>query len=82
MARPAPRAVPRNASRRRSTVLQLGIGFLMQGAWDWVHHDDHGPTHVRMWWPPFCVAADVVIGLPLWSVGRCKRGDDPPPSRR
>jgi hypothetical protein len=31
----------------------------------WVHHNDHGPTHVRTWYPPFCVVADVVIGLPL-----------------
>ena len=52
MARSAPRAVPRNVSRRRSTVVLLGIGFLMQGAWHGVHHDDHGPTHVRMWFRP------------------------------
>jgi hypothetical protein len=47
-----------------STVL-LGVGFLVHGGWDWVHHDDQGPTHVRTWYPPFCVVADVVIGLPL-----------------
>lgn len=47
-----------------STVL-LGIGFLAHGAWDWIHHDDHGPTHVRTWYPPFCVAVDIVMGLPL-----------------
>jgi hypothetical protein len=47
-----------------STVL-LGVGFLAHGAWDWLHHDDHGPTHVRAWYPPFCVVADVVIGVPL-----------------
>jgi hypothetical protein len=27
--------------------------------------DDHGPTHVRTWYPPFCVVVDVIIGLPL-----------------
>lgn len=43
----------------------LGAGFLAHGAWDFVHHDGHGPTHVREWYPPFCVVADVVIGLPL-----------------
>jgi hypothetical protein len=48
----------------RSTLL-LGLGFIAHGAWDWVHHDDHGPTHVRTWYPPFCVTVDVVIGLPL-----------------
>ena len=47
------------------STLLLGIGFLAHGAWDWVHHDDHGPTHVRTWYPPFCVVVDVVIGLPL-----------------
>ena len=47
------------------STLVLGIGFLAHGAWDWVHHDDHGPTHVRTWYPPFCVVTDVVIGLPL-----------------
>jgi hypothetical protein len=47
------------------STLLLGIGYLAHGAWDWVHHDDHGPTHVRPWYPPFCVVVDVVIGLPL-----------------
>ena len=47
------------------STLLLGIGFLAHGGWDWVHHDDHGPTHVRTWYPPFCVVVDVVIGLPL-----------------
>ena len=47
-----------------STAL-LGVGFLAHGGWDWLHHNDHGPTHVRTWYPPFCVVADVVIGLPL-----------------
>ena len=48
----------------QSTLL-LGIGFLAHGGWDWVHHNDHGPTHVRTWYPPFCVVVDVVIGVPL-----------------
>jgi hypothetical protein len=47
-----------------STVL-LGAGYLAHGAWDWLHHNDHGPTHVRTWYPPWCVAVDVVIGVPL-----------------
>ena len=29
------------------------------------NYNDQGPTHVRTWYPPFCVVADVVIGLPL-----------------
>jgi hypothetical protein len=48
----------------QSTAL-LGAGYVAHGAWDWLHHDDHGPTHVRTWYPPFCVAVDVVIGVPL-----------------
>jgi hypothetical protein len=47
------------------STLLLGLGYLAHGAWDWLHHDDHGPTHVRRWYPPFCVVADVVIGVPL-----------------
>jgi hypothetical protein len=46
-------------------VLLLGAGSLAHGGWDWVHHDGRGPTHVRSWYPPFCVVADVAIGLPL-----------------
>jgi hypothetical protein len=43
----------------------LGLGFIAHGAWDWVHHDGHGPTRVRTWYPPFCVVVDVVTGVPL-----------------
>jgi hypothetical protein len=52
------------AAYHQSTVL-LGLGFIAHGAWDWVHHDGHGPTHVRSWYPPFCVTVDVVTGVPL-----------------
>ena len=47
-----------------SAVL-LGLGFIAHGGWDWLHHDHHGPTPVRTGYPPFCVVADVVIGVPL-----------------
>ena len=47
------------------SALLLGVGYLAHGGWDWLHHDDHGPTHVRTWCPPFCVVVDVVIGVPL-----------------
>jgi hypothetical protein len=47
------------------SALLLGVGFLAHGAWDWVHHDGHGPTHVRTWYPPFCVVVDVVTGVPV-----------------
>ncbi len=52
------------AAYHQSTVL-LGLGFLAHGAWDWVHHDGHGPTRVRTWYPPFCVTVDVVTAVPL-----------------
>ena len=45
----------------------LGIGFLAHGAWDWLHHDGHGPTEVRTWYPPFCAVADVVLAVPLFA---------------
>jgi hypothetical protein len=47
-----------------SNVL-LGLGFLAHAGWDWIHHDGHGPTRVRSWYPPFCVVADVVIAVPV-----------------
>jgi hypothetical protein len=43
----------------------LGAGFLAHGVWDAIHHEGHGPTRVRTWYPPFCAVADVVIGIPL-----------------
>jgi hypothetical protein len=45
--------------------LVLGLGFIAHGAWDWLHHNNRGPTRVRTWYPPFCVVADIVIGVPL-----------------
>ena len=51
-------------AREESHVL-LGIGFLAHAAWDWWHHDGHGPTRVRTWYPPFCAVADVIIGVPV-----------------
>jgi hypothetical protein len=43
----------------------LGAGYIAHAGWDWLHHDHHGPTYVRTWYPPFCVVADLVIGVPL-----------------
>jgi hypothetical protein len=50
---------------REESELLLGLGFLAHAGWDWLHHDGHGPTAVRSWYPPFCVVADVVIAIPL-----------------
>ena len=52
------------AVQLESTAL-VGVGFLAHAAWDAVHHEGHGPTRVRTWYPPFCVMADLVIALPL-----------------
>jgi hypothetical protein len=45
--------------------LLVGLGFLAHAGWDWIHHDGHGPTRVRSWYPPFCVVADLVIAVPV-----------------
>jgi hypothetical protein len=50
---------------QHDSELLLGLGFVAHAAWDWLHHDGHGPTHVRTWYPPFCVVADLVIAVPL-----------------
>jgi hypothetical protein len=50
---------------QQGSDLLLGLGFLAHAGWDWIHHDGHGPTRVRTWYPPFCVVADVVIAVPV-----------------
>jgi hypothetical protein len=49
----------------RESDLLLGIGFIAHAVWDAIHHEGHGPTEVRSWYPPFCAVADLVIGLPI-----------------
>ena len=43
----------------------IGAGWIAHGFWDAIHHEHHGPTEVRTWYPPFCAAADLAIGIPL-----------------
>jgi uncharacterized protein DUF6010 len=50
---------------QHDSALLLGIGFVGHAAWDSLHHEHHGPTEVRTWYPPFCAVADLVIGLPV-----------------
>jgi hypothetical protein len=50
---------------QQESDLLLGLGFLAHAGWDWIHHEGHGPTRVRTWYPPFCVVADVVIAVPI-----------------
>jgi hypothetical protein len=47
--------------------LLLGLGFLAHGGWDALHHEGHGWTKVRTYWPPFCAVADVLIGAAILS---------------
>jgi hypothetical protein len=43
----------------------IGAGWLAHGFWDALHHEHHGPTEVKTWYPPFCATADLVVGIPL-----------------
>ena len=43
----------------------IGAGWVAHGFWDAIHHEGHGPTEVKTWYPPFCATADFVIGIPL-----------------
>jgi hypothetical protein len=43
----------------------LGVGCLAHGLWDCMHHDGHGPTGVRVWYPPSCAVADLILAVPL-----------------
>jgi len=52
------------AVQLESSVL-LGAGFIAHAVWDAIHHEGHGPTRVRTWYPPFCVVADLAIAIPL-----------------
>jgi hypothetical protein len=50
---------------RWDSRLVVGLGFIANGVWDWLHHNHRGPTEVRTYYPPFCAVADIVIGIPL-----------------
>ena len=43
----------------------IGAGWVAHGVWDALHHEHHGPTEVKTWYPPFCATADLVVGIPL-----------------
>jgi hypothetical protein len=47
---------------REESNLLLGVGFIAHGIWDALHHEHHGWTRVRTYYPPFCAVADFVIG--------------------
>jgi hypothetical protein len=48
-----------------SSKVVIGVGWVAHGFWDAIHHEHHGPTEVKTWYPPFCATADLVVGIPL-----------------
>ena len=43
----------------------IGAGWIAHAIWDALHHEHHGPTEVKTWYPPFCATADLAVGIPL-----------------
>jgi hypothetical protein len=44
----------------------LGLGIVAHGVWDLAHHRGRPiRTRTAPWYPPFCLAIDVVVGVPL-----------------
>ena len=39
---------------REESNMLLGLGFVAHGVWDALHHEHHGWTSVRTYYPPFC----------------------------
>lgn len=49
----------------QDSLALIGAGWVGHGFWDAIHHEGHGPTDVKTWYPPFCATADLVVGIPL-----------------
>ena len=60
----------------------LAAGLLAHGIWDRIHESHHIGTTVPAWYPGFCLAADIVLAVPLLA-GRSDRLGLPtsPPAR-
>lgn len=43
------------------SALWLAAGYMLHGAWDWLHDTKTVPTHVAAWFPPACAAFDFAI---------------------
>lgn len=50
---------------REESNLLLGLGFVAHGVWDALHHEHHGWTRVRTYYPPFCAVADFAIAAAI-----------------
>ena len=57
---------------RRFGILWIGAGWLLHIAWDYLFHMVGAGAHlVPVWYPPFCIGVDFVIGsYILWTVFR------------
>lgn len=44
-----------------------GVGFLMHGIWDFLHHSKIITTVVPKWYPPFCAVYDWVLAACFFS---------------
>lgn len=43
----------------------LGAGYIAHGFWDLLHHPYRVGARAGKWFPPFCLAYDVAIGLSI-----------------
>ncbi|NEP56766.1 MAG: hypothetical protein F6K31_07040 [Symploca sp. SIO2G7] len=44
-----------------------GMGFVLHGVWDFLHHPQVVKTAVPRWYPPFCAVYDWVLAACLFS---------------
>jgi hypothetical protein len=49
-------------------VAWLGLGYLIHGAWDGLHHPLRVGAGAGRWFPPFCLVYDVIVAGYIWVV--------------
>jgi hypothetical protein len=49
----------------RASTVYLAAGYVLHGAWDFLHHPSAVPTRVARWFPPLCAAFDFVVAIAL-----------------
>ena len=58
-------------SKRRVSLIILAVGFVAHGVYDVAHHVLYNPSVAPAWWPEFCGAIDILLGLyVLWLANR------------
>lgn len=45
----------------------VGLGFLLHGIWDMLHHPKIIKTKVVRWFPPLCAAYDFIVAIFIFS---------------